>query len=214
MRKNTLLLLLGICIAGFARSQQLSPSIIASDGGISKAAGISLEWTLGEPTVESLSTSDRLYTQGFHQPILLVKKFHPPVDAKTVPDVKIIPDIKTNGAIKATADVKNDLNAKTVPDVKTVANIKQAEIVSGYKVIVAPNPVQSILIVNITSLKNEKVSLSLLDCIGRQFKVQTVYKNSSTIQVDMSLLLSGVYLLELHNVNGQLIQSFKIIKGK
>ena len=80
MRKNTLLLLFGLCFAAFARSQQLSPSVIASDGGISKASGISLEWTLGETTIESLSTSDRLYTQGFHQPLLLFKNFQPAGD--------------------------------------------------------------------------------------------------------------------------------------
>ena len=57
MRKNTLLLLLGICIAGFARSQQLTQSVIAPSGGISKAEGISLEWTLGETAIESLTSN-------------------------------------------------------------------------------------------------------------------------------------------------------------
>ena len=178
MRKNTLLLLLGICISGFARSQQLSPSVIASDGGINKAAGISLEWTLGEPTIESLSTTDRLYTQGFHQPLLQVK-------VNAVPVAKVTP-----------------------------GPIAEAILTASYKITVAPNPVQSILLVNIASLKTEKLNLSLVDIVGRQIMVQAFNGKSNTIQVDMSRLQSGSYLLELRNVGGQLIKSFEIIKAQ
>lgn len=171
MRKNTLLLLLGICIAGFARSQQLSPSIIASDGGISKAAGISLEWTLGEPTVESLSTADRLYTQGFHQPLLLVKSL-------------------------------------------PVAEVKEVKVATAYKITIAPNPVQSLLLVNINTEKKERLNLSLIDFVGRQILVQAFNGRSNTAQIDMSRMTSGTYILELRNLSGQLIKSFQITKGK
>lgn len=74
MIKYLQLLFFGICTTCSVQSQQLSHSVIATQGGISKAAGISLEWTLGETMTESLSTSNRLYTQGFHQPIVVVKK--------------------------------------------------------------------------------------------------------------------------------------------
>ena len=170
MRKNMLLLLLGICIAGFVRSQQLSPSIIASDGGISKAAGISLEWTLGELTVESLSTTDRLYTQGFHQPLLVVKNL-------------------------------------------PVAKVKEVKLVAAYKITVAPNPVQSLLLVNINTEIKEKLNLSLTDIVGRQILVQAFNGRSNTTQIDMSLIASGIYVLELRNLSGQLIKSFQVIKA-
>lgn len=60
------------------RAQNLGPSIIAADGGVAKSAAISLDWTLGEFAVETISTTKNLYTQGFHQPILTVKSFHSP----------------------------------------------------------------------------------------------------------------------------------------
>ena len=64
------------------------------------------------------------------------------------------------------------------------------------------------------SLKTEKLNLSLVDIVGRQIMVQAFNGKSNTIQVDMSRLQSGTYLLELRNVGGQLIKSFEIIKAQ
>lgn len=61
-------------ISGFVFAQVKGPSVIASAGGISKTANLILEWTVGEPAVETLSSSSSLYTQGFHQPVLEVQK--------------------------------------------------------------------------------------------------------------------------------------------
>jgi hypothetical protein len=152
--------------ASMARSQQLNPSVMAADGGISKAAGISLEWTLGETFVESISTTDRLYTQGFHQPVLFAKNF--PVAEQPV---------------------------------------------LGYVITVAPNPVESVLTAIIASPTNEKIYLTLIDFTGRRFSVPTAYGKFSTVKMDMSGKISGIYLLEIRNVSGQLIKTYKIIKG-
>ena len=187
MRKNTILLLLGISITGFARSQQLSPSVIASDGGINKAAGISLEWTLGEPTIESLSTADRLYTQGFHQPVLMVRKLYPGPLATVNP---------------GTAAVANPVT------------VTESKLTKDYKITIAPNPVKSILLVNIASLKTDKIYLTLIDFAGSQTSVGAFNGRSNTVQVNMSAMQSGAYILELRNSSGQLIQSFKIIKAQ
>ena len=53
-------------------SQRLSPEVLAVGGGIDKNGSLSLEWTLGEAVIETVSLSDRIYTQGFHQPMLVV----------------------------------------------------------------------------------------------------------------------------------------------
>ena len=167
MTKNLFLLLSGLSIASMVQSQQLSPSVLAADGGISKAAGISLEWTLGETITESLSSTDRLYTQGFHQPLLMAK---------------ILPSAEQH--------------------------------VTGYIVTVAPNPVQSILLATITSPNDEKILLTLIDITGRRFPIQSAIGKFSTVNVDMSGMISGIYLLELRNTSGQLVRTFKIIKGQ
>lgn len=55
-------------------AQQLSPSVLAAAGGTAHSPTISLEWTLGEAVVETHTTPDRLYTQGFHQPLLHISE--------------------------------------------------------------------------------------------------------------------------------------------
>ncbi len=62
-----LLCFLSIFISNYSFCQKLSPEIISSAGDISKTNSISLEWTLGEPVIESSKTLDKHYTQGFHQ---------------------------------------------------------------------------------------------------------------------------------------------------
>jgi hypothetical protein len=54
--------------------QRLKPEVLANDGGTNKQGDVSLDWTLGEPAVETVKTIDKIYTQGFHQPTILLNK--------------------------------------------------------------------------------------------------------------------------------------------
>ena len=54
--------------------QQLSPSVIASDGGTVYGAGILLEYTLGEVAIEGLGGQAVIITEGFHQPYIRIEK--------------------------------------------------------------------------------------------------------------------------------------------
>jgi hypothetical protein len=55
-------------------SQEKNQSVIAAAGDISKNATMILEWTVGEPIIETATSTTTLYTQGFHQPVLKVQK--------------------------------------------------------------------------------------------------------------------------------------------
>lgn len=81
MIKLTLLLPLALLSISASAQTKLTPEIIAAGGGVGQSAGISLEWTLGEASIGQVSSSDRLYTVGFHQPILVIDV------AKTAPGV-------------------------------------------------------------------------------------------------------------------------------
>lgn len=74
MRKIMLLTFFGMGFVGFSYGQSLSPTVIAAGGGTASGESMTLDWTLGETTVESVYTSDRMYTQGFQQPILNVER--------------------------------------------------------------------------------------------------------------------------------------------
>ncbi len=180
MRKILFFLLGIMCIHTTVLSQQLNPSVIASEGGISKAAGISLEWTLGEPFTESLPVSNGLYTQGFHQPMLMVTKI-PAATPKpeAVPKIGVAPDLSTN-----------------------------------YKITVAPNPAQSFLIVSMRAPDKEEVLLSLIDFTGRIVSVKPASGKVANIRIDMTAVITGIYLLEIRKATGELIQTFKIIKAQ
>jgi hypothetical protein len=78
MKKTLFFSMLIICVLPNCYSQNLNPNVIASAGGIAKTDKISLEWTLGESAVETITSAKNLYTQGFHQPYLAVKSFHSP----------------------------------------------------------------------------------------------------------------------------------------
>jgi len=69
MRKSIFLLLLVFSFS-LARSQSLTPSVVAAAGGVNKFGNIELEWTLGESVIGQASTNSQLYTNGFHQPII------------------------------------------------------------------------------------------------------------------------------------------------
>ena len=63
-------------------SQQLSPVVLSSNGGVGTSGNVQLEWTLGELAVDGLTGQPRNYTEGFHQPTLLVEQVemvYPPI---------------------------------------------------------------------------------------------------------------------------------------
>ncbi|WP_026261064.1 T9SS type A sorting domain-containing protein [Spirosoma luteum] len=74
MKKHVIPLLLGLALPGIGLCQQLTPSVVANAGGYDKNQQLSLEWTLGEAFVETVTTTGRIYTQGFHQPQLRVEE--------------------------------------------------------------------------------------------------------------------------------------------
>ena len=68
---------LGMFLLFTAKSQRLTPSVLATAGGLSRTEQVALEWTLGEMAVETVTTARALYTQGFHQPLLVTKNVAP-----------------------------------------------------------------------------------------------------------------------------------------
>ena len=77
---------LSIFISHHTFCQKLSPEVISSAGDISKNSSISLEWTLGETIIESSKTSNRQYTQGFHQTYLKVISILPAQNESLISD--------------------------------------------------------------------------------------------------------------------------------
>jgi len=72
MKKTCCFIAIIMGIASFCLAQKNDLSVIATAAGSGKSSNISLEWTLGEYAVESVYSSNNMYTQGFNQPYLIV----------------------------------------------------------------------------------------------------------------------------------------------
>jgi hypothetical protein len=70
MRKHFLVLFC-ICFFLTAKSQTPDPSIISAAGGSDKISTLSLDWTMGEYAVETITSPGKMYTQGYQQPLLI-----------------------------------------------------------------------------------------------------------------------------------------------
>lgn len=62
------------CTALTSVAQDKSQSVISTAGDVSKSSTMILEWTVGEPAIETLQSSTALLTQGFHQPVLKIQQ--------------------------------------------------------------------------------------------------------------------------------------------
>lgn len=54
------------------QAQSVSPAVLASSGGEGSSGQNTLQWTMGELSITTLSQGDRILTQGFHQPNVLI----------------------------------------------------------------------------------------------------------------------------------------------
>ncbi len=56
----------------FSATAAVAQQVVASAGNSGTAAGYTVDWTLGEPVIETISGSGNILTQGFHQTRLLI----------------------------------------------------------------------------------------------------------------------------------------------
>jgi hypothetical protein len=70
MRK-ILTIMAGVLMCMTLGAQSTSPAVLSSAGGHGESGGTSVDWTLGEMSVTTLSAASTSLTQGFHQPGLI-----------------------------------------------------------------------------------------------------------------------------------------------
>ena len=93
-----------------------------------------------------------------------------------------------------------------------VMGIQNENVADGYHILIAPNPVQSILSVKLYSEKSSKLELNLVDVNGKVISVTMADSKNDSKDIDMSNLASGMYLLNVINSNGTNLKTFRISK--
>ena len=164
MKKNVLFFSILLFSSFHLISQSLTPSILSVQGGFNQSEEIIIEWTLGENFTETVTLSDKIFTQGFHQPSLKITKY----------------------------ENENPL---------TLVNIT-----------IFPNPVHSILNIQIHKDFNKQFNLNLFDNNGNFLKTLNVSENNPNTQFNMNYLATGVYLLNISDSSGIILESYRIIK--
>jgi len=75
--KKTLLFSILIMASCCIWAQPATQTVVASSGNSFTANGVTLEWTLGEVAIETLTGSNATLTQGFHQGNLTITAIEP-----------------------------------------------------------------------------------------------------------------------------------------
>lgn len=65
--KKTILIAAGIFIAGFLSAQTVTPELVSSAGEHFENSSYRLDWSIGEPAIETYTNTSYTLTQGFHQ---------------------------------------------------------------------------------------------------------------------------------------------------
>jgi hypothetical protein len=71
-------------ISPLAQAQTLSPVVLASSGMSASTSTISMDYTIGEVAISTLSSSNNILTQGFHQGLSTTSGIDP-MEGNTIP---------------------------------------------------------------------------------------------------------------------------------
>jgi len=129
--------------------QSLSPSIVTSAGGSMLNSEVSLDYSICEPIIETMSNSDVMLTQGFEQPEITLTSIleYPEFDLRVFPNptassVNIISDqtfslelLDLKGAILTTRNDIQLLDLSSFPSATYLLRITINSKTNTYKII-------------------------------------------------------------------------------
>ena len=89
MIKNLTILVVALLISEFYCCQSISNEVISSAGETQSNADVSIDFSVGEPAIETISNSSNTLTQGFHQTQFLyisLTEISEPIDVISYPN--------------------------------------------------------------------------------------------------------------------------------
>lgn len=92
--KKWLLMSLSLFLTVIGYSQSISPDVIGTAGNRATGTNLTIDWTMGEVATATLTGSNSMVTQGFHQPYLTIVGVEIPEE--TLMDVRIYPNPTSN----------------------------------------------------------------------------------------------------------------------
>lgn len=84
-------------------SQQISPQIISTSGSSFSSGSVQLDYTLGELVIATFTNTSSIYTQGFHQPEMIITEVS---TNEAIREIKIFPN-PTESSVQVQLPNKN-----------------------------------------------------------------------------------------------------------
>ncbi len=94
-----------------------------------------------------------------------------------------------------------------------IVNYDEEDQASLVNIAIFPNPVYSILNIQIHKDFNYPGEINLFDSAGNFLKFISVFENEQNIPFDMTYLASGIYLLSISDSLGTNVATYRIIKN-
>jgi hypothetical protein len=155
MRNRLFLLLSVICLSFSAYAQKVERSIISAAGGSSLTPKYTLDWTMGEFAIETISSNGKMYTQGFHQPLQIITTTAPVTRTGIVYNISMAPNPVSSILKFSISSVKTVVVFVTIADVNGL-------IFKQYKV----NSANGTLRINMSGLPSGTYTLTVRDGVA------------------------------------------------
>lgn len=82
MKHHFLFFALMLCFV-LVQGQQQALEVLSAGGGAVRTDILHIDWTLGEAAVASYADDNRMFTEGFHQPVIRVERVMPAPDRES-----------------------------------------------------------------------------------------------------------------------------------
>lgn len=187
-RKLSIAALLLVTVPAFSQVRQ--SDIVSAGGGYVASESLSVSYTIGETAIGTLKSNDLIVVQGFQQGYFVVP------DDTIVPPDTVIPKPDT-----------------VIPKPDTVIPKPDTTSISGSlanAVSVYPNPVRSILYVELSGYCAESCKVMCYDMTGRVV-ADEVFVDDKRLFIDMANMPQGAYFVKVVAPNGDIVNK-KIMK--
>lgn len=119
--------------------------------------------------------------------------------------------------------VKKDVNEKTETIylnwdlgesfIDTLILKKGRNEVDTFNIKIVSNPVNDLLKILIADTKGSQLDFVLFDINGRSLRKAKAYDKNTSVDIEVSDLSGGLYILKIINNNGDIIKNYKILKN-
>jgi len=153
MLKSRFLFIIILIVSFNSHSQDLSLNVISNQGGSGVIEGIKLNWTIGEPIVETVENSAIILNQGFHQSVFNSTSLS-------------INQENNLGLVIWPNPVNNELNISLDTNLNSKLNLNLYEVSGRFINQASVNTIESNISIDVTNLSSGIYVLHISDSNG------------------------------------------------